>query len=498
MTEVELCITILRMPTGLDSVRPACRWNWTATAARATPAPRSDSAPLTCYPLTQLLPVNVSLDRRRFLLGSGSLMTGLSVGCGRGTESVETAREQRPSIPLNILLAICGDRDQQAAIATAQRAWSAVSEQGLNISVIPFDRADPRSLDGQLVAAAARHDLLVFPVAWAADLMAAEAITPLADAWVNEMEAAVGGLPLALKNGAARWGDQTIGFPLGARLPAMLSIDEPPAPESWQAYDEIVSERWDGQASEPTAAGWAGAMFLWRAMAHRGWLFDPTSLEPLIAESHYVAALELFISTHNRYSLQRQTPTEIASAVAQGRLRGGIGWPQGDEPAPLSYANIPGLTQPDRILLDPFTPLVALSADCRQTAQAKRWLAWIVSGEGSELPRAAWLGRAAWPGRAATGLIRSAPADRPADRDVPQSDYAGWLTNRLNHPLTLPTLQLQLAGQYYQVLDHEIGRALNGEQSSTQALQTVADQWRAIADAVGPEVQLLNWRRAVR
>jgi len=229
-------------------------------------------------------------------------------------------------------------------------------------------------------------------------------------------------------------------------------------------------------------------MFLWRAMAHRRWLFDRGSLAPLLAEPHYVDALKFFVKTHRRYTLKRQTPTQIAEAISAGELRGGVGWPTSSETSQLTVGDIPGLRQPSRILLDPFTPLVALSADCRQTQQAKQWLTWIAGGEGSEVPRAAWFGRAA------TELLPSAQRDE----DSVATEYARWIHNRLSNQLLLPTLQLQQPGRYYHVLDHEVGRALDGDQSPAQTLQSVSSQWQAIANDVGVDEQKRIWRRAQR
>ena len=127
----------------------------------------------------------------------------------------------------------------------------------------------------------------------------------------------------------ARYADEYFALPLGAPQPALLSRDSAPAVASWEDYDRLVDQEWGGAASEPTAPGWAGAMFLWRTASSKHWLFDRENLQPLIDEPSYVQSLELMTQTHARYQAKHQTPGQIWSAVRTGDLQGGIGFPTG-------------------------------------------------------------------------------------------------------------------------------------------------------------------------
>ena len=68
---------------------------------------------------------------------------------------------------------------------------------------------------------------------------------------------------------------------------------------------------------------------------------------------------------------------------------GGIAFPQRSiEPEDdLQAVNCPGVNDLSKVLLDPFSPVISLSANCRQSTAAKRFIHWISGGEGSEATR---------------------------------------------------------------------------------------------------------------
>ena len=74
--------------------------------------------------------------------------------------------------------------------------------------------------------------------------------------------------------------------------------------------------------------------------------------------------------------------------------------------------------------------------------------------------------------------------------------YDRWLADRLASPVTLPTLQIQDSGFYYQALDDQIGRVLQGDAEPAAALAEVARQWQAKTKEIGVDEQLRAWRRA--
>jgi hypothetical protein len=90
--------------------------------------------------------------------------------------------------------------------------------------------------------------------------------------------------------------------------------------------------------------------------------------------------------------------------------------------------------------------------------------------------------------RALPGAAQSSEASR--------SDYDLQLRQRLSSPVTMPTLQLLAAGEYYEALDRHVIRALAEEVSPAEALAQVAKEWQAITELIGEEKQSGVWRRA--
>ncbi len=230
-------------------------------------------------------------------------------------------------------------------------------------------------------------------------------------------------------------------------------------------------------------------MFMWRAASEKNWLFDREDLHPLIETEPYVEALDLMVRTHAKYRDKQQAPGVIWSAVKSGELRGGIGFPRSamESNAEFQIGDLPGVTDLSRLLLDPYSPVGSLSVNCRQTAVSKRFVGWISGGEGSETVR-----------REVSGMTTTRGAQAGGAEVSPNSQanaYDEWLATRLDSPVTLPTLQILRAGDYYAALDAEVARALAGEATPAQALAEVAKQWRATTKEVGTEKQLRVWRR---
>jgi len=429
------------------------------------------------------------IDRRNFLIGSAGFTLVAAEGCSTNSEPVTVESSERRDVPLNILLVVSSD-DFQNQIETIHRAWSALSEQPLKITPIQYRRENSQSLAADVVAISKRSDAVIYPISLASDLWVSEVITPLTEEMMAEMETTSGRLLLSLKNGAANYAGQAIGVPLGTSLPALLSSAQIEPVQSWEGYDQLVVESWNGKGAEPSAPGWAGIMFLWRAKSNEGWLFNRNNFDPLIDSDPYIESLQMFVTTHNRYTAKRQTPSSIWSGVVGGSLQGGIGWwheaESGDE---VHVASVPGASESRKVLLDPFSPVISLSANCRQTAATKRFISWISAGEGSSAMRSRVFGTGVVRAASASGtLLSSLAADSTA--------YNRWLADQLSNPIVLPTLQIRQATKYYAILDHHVGEALDGNATATNALRDVAKAWRGITNAVGVENQLQAWRRA--
>jgi hypothetical protein len=419
------------------------------------------------------------------LVGSAAVAVGAVAGCRQKLETSEEAISERRDVPLRIAL-VGDDRDAESI----RRGWSAVTEQPITIEVIELNRADAGTLAALLLAAAKNSDLLIYPLALVADLMIAESIVALSSNEFAEIEDASGSLFPALRN-AARYSDEYFAMPLGAPLPALLSVDGAVTVASWEEYDHLVQREWSGMAAEPSAPGWAAAMFLWRMAESKNWLFSRKGLVPLVDSEPYTAALDLMVRTHSRYKSKHQTPGQVWSAVESGELRGGIGFPQTliDAGSEMHLANLPAARETSKVLPDPFSPVISLSFNCRQSAVAKRFVQWISGGVGSDSVRQRVTGM--------TVTRRTNSKNATADSiSAGTGSYDTWLAARLSSPITMPTLQILQGGDYYAALDSQVIRALEGDATPEQALAEVARRWQATTEKVGLDKQLRAWRRA--
>ncbi len=429
-------------------------------------------------------------NRRQFLAWCGSATVGTAAGCRQEPAPSPAQATSRPDIPLNVTIAVDREGSVNDRVNAIRIGWAAVSEQPLNLSPIEYDRSDAAKLPTAMLAAARKSDVLIYPISVAAELIDAEAITSLSNQFDGTIEESEGSMLAALRSGLAVNGDQRIGLPLGTPLPAVLSNEPVYSVESWQDYDRCVVDEWQGRAGEPSSPGWAAAMFLWRASGIKQWLFDREDFSPQIDSNAYVAVLEQFITTHDRYDSKRQTPAEIWLGVTSGTLLGGISWwHKGETDVDLHVFDLPASTKPAKVLFDPFALLISLSADCRQSTAAKRFIRWIAGSESNESMRRQIFG---------TAVNRMPPlsTSQPNSTTSGATAYERWLANQLVNPITLPTLQLQNSLEYYAALDRTVGQALDHELSAQDALSQTAEAWRKITTKVGVEQQLRTWKRA--
>lgn len=426
-----------------------------------------------------MTPADFPSDRRRFLVGAAAVVASLDVGCGKQAPVVAPAAQTRKDVPLRVLLV--GESDDKNAVS---RGWQAVSEQDIQIDVLPLNRADPSGLGDVFLAAAKKADVVIYPLLLVGEASRSAAVVEMTADEVKRIELEVGSLFPTARNGAARYGGSTFALPLGCALPALVSQAAVEPLESWEDYDRLVKNQWDGLAAEPTAAGWAGTMFLWRCSGIKNWLFDRKDLKPLINTEPYVTSLELMLRTNQRYVKKEQTPDQIWTLIGEGKLRGGIGFPARRSRAldNMQVCALPGIVNLSKIVLDPFSPVVSLSASCRQTTASKRFIEWLCGGEGSRSVRGQVAGMTDLRGLASTNGASSL--------------YDEWLATQLQAPLTAPCPQLNGASDYLIALDQEVRRALAGEVTAQEALDGVAEQWAEFTSVSGRDKQIRAWRMA--
>lgn len=463
-------------------------------------------------------PPNAKLSRRRWLgLSVGAVVLS---GCtprddsapGDATDSALTGR--RLDVPLRIVLV--GD---PSVAETIEKTWSGIAEQALDLSTLTLsDAGNPSIADpetAQLAHAARDADVLIYPSLLQGQLVQGESVIPFPDAALADDRLQADRLYPALRSGPMQYGKEPIAIPLGAVVPALLLAtsdwDDQEA-ISWERFNEGVAASPKGRAAEPLAQGWAARMFLHRANGYcdDAWLFDRDSFRPLLMREAYRKALSQMVEVAEFYPDRRLGPDEIWEAIQAGELDVAIGWPTSQagnqavggvrvQPLPAAdqwYSEAQAAwidRDPERasIFLSGDGLVASISARCRQTAAANEFLHWLSREQTSAELRERVAGMTAT--RFATG------GDSPDARrsyNAVATQHEAYLREQLSTTRMRTMLRIPAANHYLAVLDAEVLRAVDGEQSVDEALRRVVNAWETITIEQGREEQLRHWRKS--
>lgn len=458
-------------------------------------------------------PPEFKINRRAWIGGTASLLA--MAGCT--PDEVAPAEQTAASVsdvPLRIVWP-----GTEAEAETLRRTWQSISEQTLDIRLVQMDVASGNAIADlagavDLIEMAGKADVVVYPLTLMAEMIGEKRLMPLlADrAKPDESDVFVAAdrrsLPPALKV-AASFANEQRAVPLGGHVPAMMmgesigSQQNPPSVETWVDYHRLAKSS-DGKCAEPTSAGWAGAMFMWRLCTSLDtkWLFDRRTMQPLIAEPDYVAVLEQMSQTVKlNKNANGFTPGGVFEAVAAGELVAGIGFPYsksqlGDVSGQVTFTALPSsaIAMDDEVaslivdgdlrrsMMNPFMLVGSLAATCRQTAAADQFLKWLAGGQGSE------------------PLYRNIDSvidlRTKSESSGAAAGYSDWLRARMSNPNVVPTLQLAGAMDYYQVLDESVRECVHGSESAADTCQKISDAWMDLHRKFGVPAQQRAWRRA--
>lgn len=468
---------------------------------------------------------NLSWQRCRAIkpTGSAKVLTCLIAAClfllagcdqkqtPSAAETEANAAPQVSEVPLRIVWT-----DGEANGAELTRVWNSFSEQPLEIRTVQAE---------DLVAATKQADLVITDFQQMGDLQAAEAITPLPNTVTDAALVDYDRLLTGLVQNSAVWGNDRVAFPLAAAVPALWfrGADGDGEINDWDSYQQLIESKEQGRTAEPLAAGWAAHSFLYRASSLVGgtWLFERQTMTPLLNDPPYVRALEQLVTARKSYPEQLLTPAEIAAKLVNGELDLAITWPTIDSTTESTSAASNLLTETDGLRPSPLprgkevfiddwrtpeaivvpetlvapTRMIAISSSCRQTAIARNFLQWLVSGEGhSQYARVI----------GGTALIRKAASEEDAGEEVSVgymessigSGYGQLARAVLDSPHLRPILRLERAASYMQSLDEAVQAALAGEKTAEEALRAASEEWERITNEVGLKTQLNNWRRS--
>jgi multiple sugar transport system substrate-binding protein len=347
-----------------------------------------------------------------------------------------------------------------------------------------------------------------------------------------------------LRNQEAVWGNEVYGVPLGApvfccyyRADLLAKLHRKP-PQTWKEYEELARLlRAEGANSagrksggvkygtvEPLAHGWAGLVLLARAAAYAKerdnytTLFDEKTLEPAIAGSPFVRALEELVAAAK---LGPAEQLDFDPAAARGEFWKGsaamaISWPTGARtltsgPSPkgvgsiplAGFAELPGATEAYRPssrawesrsddagqsvpLLGVAGRMGVVCADCEHPDTAFELLLWLADPQ--------W-GSQVFAASPATTLFRRSQVAAPkawVENNVSATaarQYAEQTAETLSRRQFLASLRIPGRADYLAALDEAVQEAVRGKQTPAEALKAAAQKWRKINQQLGVERQ---------
>ncbi|WDQ16871.1 ABC transporter substrate-binding protein [Rhodopirellula sp. P2] len=451
--------------------------------------------------------------RRQWLAWTSVVGTAVLTGCreSSSTDEAESASIVRTDVPLRI---VWTGTDSDAE--TLRRTWQSISDQPLQITVVapptgtesPQDSTSEPDQEASIWDAAAKADVVVFPLSQLGEMVSRERIMP-------SLKSASGAKPNPpAVRVAMTFGQESRALCLGGALPALLvgekATSKVPTSSTitWDDLETLATE-FPGQVAEPTAEGWAGVSYLWRlaSVLSASWLFDRDTLQPLLTQPDYVDVLRQMVATTQQGPESFLTPGEIFRNVGSGKLVAGIGFPQveidsvdeDDESASVGNVQVsglpiaePGVANADGVIMErtgravfaPQTLAGSLAASCRQTAAANQFLKWLAGGEGSE------------------PLYRSIPGlQHPTTEssiDVAAGgNYQPWLRSAWQNPNVMPPLNLVGGDRYLAVLDTEIRKCLTGDQTPEDACASISKSWSELHNEYGVKKQKRSWQQAL-
>ena len=439
-------------------------------------------------------------------------------------------------------LAVVDDVEMADAIRRWRGEWAARS--GGSVEVVDWTAAEliaggKRNKSGKTDA-----DAIIYPSRYLGLLAEGDRIIPVRSSLLkSDLYDRADIFPLVSER-VAVWGDRAMAIPLGSPVLVLYYRADlferfglrPPT--TWTQYDALVerfasreglgeaapppSEPWYATV-EPLAPGWAGRMLLARAAGyakHRdrfSALFDTETMEPLIAGTAFVRALEALEATFRRAGTPRVDVGEAYATILKGHAAMALAWPQpgaeidrGQASVELAVAELPGarevynagFTEPvERDAGDLLVPVLGLAGRLGSVTRASknapaafRLLAWLASAEISSQVSTA---------SRATTLFRRSHAESAAvwsSIGTPTGtaqQYAQTVERTLSRTTWLPAPRIPDADEYLAALDEAVAQTLSGDGSAEATLRAAAAKWRTITERRGIDRQREAYRHSL-
>ena len=443
-----------------------------------------------------------------------------SVSVGNAASSGETANENAAA---NETLRVLVLEDKELS-DVLQREWRARSEGKVEFKNRPVAEFLEEISDGRRRL---DTDVVVFPTNLLGELAERKLIRQLPQKLVEEPgfnRLEIFGLT---RSRETQWNGKPYAVPFGS-APLMLLVrtdlvGPSDIPTDWAELEATALElQQSGRLGSDTAAllqplgaGWGARLLLARAAGYAfdetrvSTVFDYRTLEPKIDSPPFARALaELQKSCGIEATSQLEsTPSDVLRAFIAGKCAMAITWPsaaKGELAAvefPVAIVELPGTTERYDAADQVWVPktgdlrvttigingrLAAISRAARGVEEATRFLGWASGPDQSGRICAR---------SAASGPFRQSHLASPQAWVAPcfnasfASDYASAAEQSWQRSASYLAPRLPGQQKYMQALDAAVARAVLGEQSTSDALQSAADQWGAITQQLGQEKQ---------
>jgi len=474
----------------------------------------------------------------RWLRTSASLLLAAVciqiAGCPKPAPDRPDTTNQPSLAGVKLRLQVVDDAAIAAAVGQLRGEWETQTGSELQVEQITEERL--------LKAESPAADVLVCHCCQLGALAERKLIAPVPEKLKRHDGGPWAGIFELPKLRESAWGNQVLSVPFGSpvfvcyyRADLLKRLGHRP-PQTWAEYQKLAEvlgklptdRRQPGDAAaagrtpwsgtlEPLGPGWAALVLLARAAPyakHRdsySALFDPDTMQPLVAGEPFIRALEELAATAGRGSPDqlRYDPSAVRAAFWRGECGMALSWPTAaDQPQAAAdidagFAELPGSekvyhvesqsweTRPadhdSRVpLLTVAGRLGVVSARSDHREAAFELLFWLSGQRLSPQVCAA---------SDATTLFRHSHLADPAlwvEKPVSlaaATDYAEMTENTFRRQQSLFAPRIPGRRQYLAALDTAVRAAVQNEKSPAEALQQVARQWNEITGRLGIEKQ---------
>ncbi len=455
-----------------------------------------------------------------------SLLIGLT-GCPTSENGTAKQKPLTVAPPDAIKLLVIGDTEIGPKLV---RQWKAHQDGELSVenqSQAEWIKAGFPISDGT--------DLIIYPPSLLGELAEAKKISKLEyavwnsdeidkDSWLNHYRRTLtryGNEPYAVPLGNPHFSMMYNGAKLGSlRKP---SDDRTPAdfelPQTWEQL-ELALNKLDAKLDLPLAEGWAGHTFISRVASNvrtRGsfsFLFDRSTMEPLIEQTPFLEALKYLKRTTTKRSLQLN-PSDVFKLAAKGEAAVAMGWPtneaefQMSERDALAVGKVPGskriydfrrATWKERLddeetCIDclGFGGLVASRiAETRHEDTATSFIKWV--SDKRVILKTAAQSPLTGPVRASHLGDLSGWAGEAVPLEV-LDEYAAVIRSLHERKLVVVFPRIPGSNRYYAAFDQGVRSAVTGEKTPEKAMAGVAKEWNQITDSLGRQKQIAAMQR---